>query len=363
VAYPTLLDDRTLLYVATADDGTGPWLYSMNLYDRVAHRISTTVEQYISVATSSEVQGQPRRLVATVSNPSVNLWTVPIGDDLVGEASASRLTLPTARSTVPRFGPDYLVYLAARGGSDGLWRFKDGNATELWKASDGRVVNAAAVSPDGDQLCFPTRRQNRTTLFCTTADGTGARTLAEPLDVRSAPSWSPDAKWIALAASQGNDAGLFKVPLDGGQPVRLVDSIVSNPLWSPDGRFILFALLSGPRQGRQVSVRAVTPEGEPYPLPDLSVDRTGDSYRFLPNGRQLVLKQGGFRRQNFWIFGLATGRLRQLTDLRPGSSIRSFDVSPDGKSIVFDRVRENSDVVLIELPARSSGREAGAPGN
>jgi hypothetical protein len=30
--------------------------------------------------------------------------------------------------------------------------------------------------------------------------------------------------------------------------------------------------------------------------------------------------------------------------------LRRFDVSPDGKRIVVERVRENSDVVLIELP-------------
>jgi hypothetical protein len=44
--------------------------------------------------------------------------------------------------------------------------------------------------------------------------------------------------------------------------------------------------------------------------------------------------------------------MRQLTNLRPGYDVRSFDVSPDGKSILFDRYRENSDVVLIDLPPR-----------
>jgi hypothetical protein len=63
-----------------------------------------------------------------------------------------------------------------------------------------------------------------------------------------------------------------------------------------------------------------------------------------------VVKLGGFRRQDFWVFDLATGARRQLTRLRPGESIVRFDVSPDGKRILFERVRENSDVVLIELP-------------
>jgi len=29
--------------------------------------------------------------------------------------------------------------------------------------------------------------------------------------------------------------------------------------------------------------------------------------------------------------------------------MRTFDITPDGKQIVFDRVRENSDIVLIDL--------------
>jgi Tol biopolymer transport system component len=97
-------------------------------------------------------------------------------------------------------------------------------------------------------------------------------------------------------------------------------------------------------------VKAVTADGQPYPLPALSVDRVGDSYRFLPNGKGLVVKLGGFRRQDFWSFDVVTGRRRQLTALKPGESIQRFDVSPDGKRIVFERVRENSDIVLIELP-------------
>lgn len=142
---------------------------------------------------------------------------------------------------------------------------------------------------------------------------------------------------------------VFKVPADGGAPVRLVDSVSSNPVWSPDGAFILY---SGTPRARSVPVKAVTPDGKPHALPALSVDRVGDSYRFLPNGQGLVVKLGGFRRQDFWSFDLATGQRRRLTALRPGESLSRFDVSPDGKRIVFERVRENSDVVLIELPAR-----------
>ena len=189
------------------------------------------------------------------------------------------------------------------------------------------------------------------TLQCMSADGRGVRTLAESLDVRGAPSWSPDGKWIAVAARFGDAVRVFKVPVDGGPPVRLVDSVSSNPVWSPNGRFILF---SGTARGRSVPLNAITPDGRQFPLAfsNLLVDRLGDSYRFLPGGQSLVVKLGGFRRQDFWLFDLATGARRQLTRLRPGESVSRFDVSPDGKRIVFERVRENSDIALIEVPSK-----------
>ncbi len=350
VAYPVAMDARSLLYTATAADGTGPWLYAMDLEDRMAVRLSSGVEHYLSIAASASAPDEPRRLVATVSNPAVELWTVPIGDGIAEEAAARRLALPTARAAAPRFGPDTsLLYLASRGGADGVWRLAGAGAREIWKPDEGAVAGAAEVSPDGATICFPARRAARTTLHCMARDGSGVHPLAGSLDVRGALTWSPDGRWIAIAAREGAGVRLFKVPLDGGAPVRLVDSASSSPTWSPDGRFILY---SGAPRARSAPLRAVTPDGAPHPLPPLAVDRVGDSYRFLPDGRRVVVKLGGFRRQDFWLYDLASGERRRLTRLRPGESLRRFDVSPDGRRLVFERVRENSDVVLIELPGR-----------
>jgi Tol biopolymer transport system component len=137
------------------------------------------------------------------------------------------------------------------------------------------------------------------------------------------------------------------VPASGGAPVRLVDSVSSNPVWSPDGTFILY---SGTPRARSVPMKAVTPDGRAYPFPPLTVDRVGDSYRFLRDGRKVVVKLGGFRHQDFWLVDVGSGAKRRLTALLPGESLQRFDVSPDGSRIVFERVRENSDVVLIEMP-------------
>ena len=46
---------------------------------------------------------------------------------------------------------------------------------------------------------------------------------------------------------------------------------------------------------------------------------------------------------------LATKKRQLLTDLRDLGYLNTFDITPDGKYLVFDRSRQNSDVVLIDL--------------
>ncbi len=45
-----------------------------------------------------------------------------------------------------------------------------------------------------------------------------------------------------------------------------------------------------------------------------------------------------------------TGAERPLTALPVGFDIGGFDVSPDGREIVVERLEERSEVVLMDLP-------------
>lgn len=58
--------------------------------------------------------------------------------------------------------------------------------------------------------------------------------------------------------------------------------------------------------------------------------------------------QGELRAQNFWRLDLTIMSARQLTRLTHRDTMRTFDVTADGKQIVFDRLRDNSDIVLID---------------
>ncbi len=341
VSYPALIDARTLLYTAVAEDGSGPWLYVTDVDRRIPRRVSFGLEQYRTISASAD----GRRLVATVANPRTHLWTVPISDRVVEESAARRISLPTVRAAAPAYGPDFLVYLSSKGGADGVWRFKDGVATELWKGSEGAVTAAPAVSPDGRLVSFAIRKQGRIQLYVMNADGTNARPLAPSLDVRGSSAWSPDSKSIFVAGDQETGSRLFQAPVDGSPAVAALDEPSSNPVWSRDGLLLVY---SGVNTGGYLTVKAVASNKKPLPLGDVRVLTGGNRYRLLPSGKALVVLQGGYRQQNFWLIEIETGRRRQLTNLQPAYSVRNFDISPDGKEILFDRTRENSDIVLIE---------------
>ena len=53
---------------------------------------------------------------------------------------------------------------------------------------------------------------------------------------------------------------------------------------------------------------------------------------------------------DFWLLDFATRNQRQITRLSNQGVLQTFDITPDGKQIVFDRLRQNSDIVLIDLP-------------
>ena len=342
------IDARTLLYVARDEDWSGPWLWALDVERRIKRRVSSGVDQYMSVAASRD----GRRIVATIANPSASLWRVPILDRPADDRAAQpfALPVPTGRAMAPRFGGHALFYLSTRGTADGLWTMKDGTASEVWSNADGALFEPAAVSPDGTRVVIVVRQQGTRRLSLMSADGTNRRTLAGSIQIegaagQGAADWSPDGKWIVAGGRDERGPALFKIPVDGGAaPVRLVEGTWVNPVWSPKGDLIVYAGRSVIGQVRLLGAR---PDGSPVDLPEVMVRPGG--YRFLPDGSGIVFLPR-IQALDFSMLELATGRSRQLTALGNQGALRTFDITPDGKFIVFDRSHQNSNVVLIELP-------------
>jgi Tol biopolymer transport system component len=343
VSYPILFDRRTMLYLANDTDGSGPWLYSVDVERRIPHRLTFGVDRYTSLAASAD----GHRLVATLASPKTTLWRLRIADSPVEVPAAARISLTTTTGFSPRLGPNYLLYLSATGTSESIWKLANGTDMELWSGQGARVFGGPAISPDGRYIAFSVRQHGQPSLYVMQADGTNARIVADSLDLQGAPAWAPDGQSITTAAADHGVPHLYRVPVDGGRPALFIQEYSVDPAWSPDGRFVVY---SGPDIGTTFTVKAVTASAVPHPLPALTLTRGARRLAFLPGGRALVLLRGEIQHKNLWLIDLETGTERQLTNLTPDFDIRDFDISPDGRDIVLERVQEHSEVVLLDLP-------------
>jgi Tol biopolymer transport system component len=343
VAYPTPVGNRTVFYVARDADGSGPWLWAFDLKRRDSRRASVGLEQYTSVQASAD----GHKLVATISNPVAGLWTVPILDRIAEEQDVKPFTVPTERALAPRFSGSTLFYLSSLGTGDGLWRLRDGQVTEIWKEADGALLETPSVSPDGRHVAMVLRRNGKRQLHILSSDGAELQPIAEGIDAVESSCWSPDGKWIVTGGSDAAGPGLFKIPLQGGSPVRLVSGSALNPVWSPDGSLIVYA---GTNVRTFAPLLDVRPDGTSVKLPEIILRRLGERVRFSPDGKSLIYMGGLLASQDFWLLDLASMKSRLLTRLQNRAAMRTFDVTSDGKQIVFDRLRDNSQVVMIDLP-------------
>jgi Tol biopolymer transport system component len=343
VTYPVLLDQRTLLYLATAPDGSGPWVYGMDVERRVAHRLTAGVEQYTSLAASAD----GHRVIATVSTPQRTLWRVPISDPSMSESAPVRIKLTTGTGFAPRVGPNYLLYVASGGTGESIWKISGAAAMQLW-ASDARIIGAPAISADGRFIAFSVRRGTQALLYAMGSDGSRPHIVSDSLELRGAPAWAPDGRSIISAADDKGVPHLFRIPLEGNAPQPFVGAYSVDPTWSPDGRFVIY---SGPDVGTRFAVKAATAESAEHPLPELLLTRGARHLALLPGGRKLVFLQGEIQHKNLWMVDLETGAMQQLTRMPAEFDVRDFDLSADGTEAILEREQAQSEVVVIDRPA------------
>jgi Tol biopolymer transport system component len=183
------------------------------------------------------------------------------------------------------------------------------------------------------------------------ADGSAARQLT-PGNPDVHPVASRDSQWVLYASFKGwsPDVGgketIWRVPINGGEPVQVTKQVTSIPAVSPDGRLIACAyfLLDKPQSTAKIAVYRFG-GGDPIKIfnrpsgSDVQVSWSGDG-----KSLEYIVRRGDA--SNVWRQPLGGGQPFPVTHFR---SDALFFLSPslDGKQIVLGRGKELSEIVLI----------------
>jgi eukaryotic-like serine/threonine-protein kinase len=221
-------------------------------------------------------------------------------------------------------------------GSDGS------NPKQLTSNAGGNFI--PRVSPDGHHIVFHSDRAGSFQIWRMESDGNNPKQLTDSPLVNFGPDCSPDGKWVVYSTS-GPEKGVWKVPMEGGNPVRLSDAEAAYLIISPDGKTIAY-FYEDPSANPPQGVAIMTFEGGPPTKHFDILSSEGTPFRWGMDGRSLLYTKNEGGVDNIWSQSIAGGTPKQMTHFN-SELILSFDLSRDGKRLVMSRGTIKQDVVLI----------------
>ena len=219
-----------------------------------------------------------------------------------------------------------------------------------------------AWSPDGKWLAFLRRTPEwKTTILIIPASGGGERRVAELgmahyMDATQL-SWSPDGKWLAVPDSEDENQGLFLVPVEGGDAVRLTSSCAPrghmDPQFSPDGRHLAFRCENVEYRSEIciLDLNGRLPSaGKPETITRLGLRATSPVWS--SDGRTVIFSAGYFLSDSALyratVFPVG-GRARPPQKLLPeGPEQYSLAMSRHGGALVYTRSQDDANLWIVE---------------
>jgi Tol biopolymer transport system component len=260
----------------------------------------------------------------------------------------------------------------------------------------------AAIAPDGSSVVYASDLAGPARDLWMQPIDHGApsgqpRRLTEDSVNASCPAFSPDGKWIAYYRIAGEQRDIYIVSVSGDQPVRFTDDPARDvqPEWSPDGSLIAFSSDRGGRwqlwaapvsEGRSAgprrlitrdSIDALAPAWSPDGrlIAYVGSDETGSEAWIVPfDGREAARKVTSGAEAGTVRWDPTTGSLlvsgtwsedrrsirtislgaKTVAPLEPpvvlgsGAGITTFDVSRDGRLLVFPRENNKGHIWVHE---------------
>lgn len=228
-----------------------------------------------------------------------------------------------------------------------------------------RFARTPDISPDGKTVVFSYLGD------VWTVDVAGG--VARPVTMHPAhdinPVFSPDGQTLAFSSNRHGTYNVFVVPAQGGRPKRLTTDSDNDMVvgWTPDGKNVLFTSMRSPAYPRAAGLYTVPVEGgQTRRVP------TGEGKQgcYSPDGRYLAYVRGpgdkwrkGYRgssNDDIWICNADGTRNLALTTFDGQDTSPMW--SPDGKTIYYvsEQFGTPANIVAVAVNPAEGRAETGA---
>ena len=327
-------DDMSSLVVSARERPTAlHQLWRITYPSGAAQRITDDLGEYMTVSLSGD------SIVAVRTDPTWRIWVASLDDLARAKVIASGVGLNYGLGWTARGN---IVYSSMVQDRLNISRVDADGSNQVQLTANAEDNYNPATSADGRFIIFASSRNNRKFNIwrINTEDGSDAKQLTFT-DGNFYPAVSPDNQWVAYDNLVESSASVWKVPLQGGQPIKVAENY-RMPVFSPDSRLIAarYHRNSGSRDLAIFSAEG----GEPLrqvPIPVLEWQRVqwldGHTLSYIKN-------VDGY--SNIWSYDLDSGVEKQLTHFN-SDQIYAYSWSPDFKQVACQRGTAISNVTII----------------
>jgi serine/threonine protein kinase len=340
------LRDMSGLLVVAGESAAAAQMWLIELPGGRARRVTNDLSTYRAIGLTQD----GKTLTTVQAQGLVNLW-------IVHDAVASKASrLPTgnvsfyssAGNNISWTADDRIVFVSNEGGNPHIWITKpDGSERKQLTANDASNFSPV-VTPDGRYIVYSVWRGDRRNLWRMNLDGSNPVQLTSGL-VDSFPSVTPDSRWVIYSAPSGPKPTLWKVSIDGGTPAQVSDHVATMGAVSPDGKWIAFLypesqdMLAPPNK---IAVIPFDGPGEPRTFSIPSSGTVLTILRWARDGKSVLYTNTASNVTNIWSQPVDGGPAKQVTDFTE-MLITGFDWSRDGRQLACTRGNLVRDAVLI----------------
>jgi len=321
------------LVANTQERSTGP---SQVVYVSYANGAVRSITNDLNYYTNISVTADPHVLATLQYEYSFDFWVA----SMAALDSAKPITTD-GRGDEPTWSPDgRIAYFSFADGNIWLMESDGSNRKQLTSNAGGNAL--PLFSSDGHYIVFNSDRTGSWQIWRMDSDGNSPKQLTDSPFQASAPDCSPDGKWVVYS-KWGPEKGIWKVPMEGGNPVWLKDAEASQPTISPDGKMIAYSY-EDPSANPPRGIAIMAFEGGP-PMKRFDTPQSS-RFRWAADGRSLLYTKNERGVSNLWSQSIAGGTPKQIAHFN-SEEITSFDLSRDGKRLVMHRGTSKQDALLI----------------